>query len=108
MPWNPNDAERHTHKATTWALQELWAKVANAAWNELATKAALSGKRTLWSRGRRKPTTSGADLAFVTSSSPHEPTGRPNARPMINSATCGGRMSRGHPGCRLAYPGNPD
>jgi len=29
MPWNPNDAERHTHKATTWALQELWAKVAN-------------------------------------------------------------------------------
>ena len=23
MPWTPNDAERHTHKATTWALQEL-------------------------------------------------------------------------------------
>ena len=29
MPWTPNDAERHTHKATTWALKELWAKVAN-------------------------------------------------------------------------------
>ena len=29
MPWTPNDAERHTHKATTWALQELWARVAN-------------------------------------------------------------------------------
>jgi len=28
MPWTPNDAERHTHKATTWALKELWAKVA--------------------------------------------------------------------------------
>jgi len=29
MPWTPNDAERHTLKATTWALKELWAKVAN-------------------------------------------------------------------------------
>jgi hypothetical protein len=29
MPWTPNDAERHTHKATTWALKALWAKVAN-------------------------------------------------------------------------------
>ena len=29
MPWTPNDAERHTHKATTPALRELWAKVAN-------------------------------------------------------------------------------
>jgi hypothetical protein len=31
MPWTPNDAERHTHKATTTALKELWAKVANEA-----------------------------------------------------------------------------
>ena len=29
MPWTPKDAERHTHKATTSALKELWAKVAN-------------------------------------------------------------------------------
>jgi len=29
MPWTPNDAERHTHKATTPALKELWAKIAN-------------------------------------------------------------------------------
>ena len=29
MPWTANDAERHTHKATTWELKELWAKVAN-------------------------------------------------------------------------------
>lgn len=28
MPWIASDAERHTHKATTW---ELWAKVANEA-----------------------------------------------------------------------------
>jgi hypothetical protein len=29
MPWTPADAESHTHKASTRALQELWAKVAN-------------------------------------------------------------------------------
>jgi hypothetical protein len=29
MPWTADDAERHTHKATTRELRELWAKVAN-------------------------------------------------------------------------------
>lgn len=29
MPWTPDDAEKHTHKATSPALKELWAKVAN-------------------------------------------------------------------------------
>lgn len=29
MPWTTNDADRHTHKAATPALQELWARVAN-------------------------------------------------------------------------------
>jgi hypothetical protein len=29
MPWIPDDADRHTHKAITQALKELWAKVAN-------------------------------------------------------------------------------
>jgi hypothetical protein len=29
MPWTSNDAETHTHKATTTELKELWAKVAN-------------------------------------------------------------------------------
>jgi hypothetical protein len=29
MPWSANDAERHTHKATTGELQVLWAKIAN-------------------------------------------------------------------------------
>ena len=29
MPWRPDDARRHTHKATTRNLQELWAHVAN-------------------------------------------------------------------------------
>jgi len=29
MPWTSQDAERHTHKATTQRLKELWAKIAN-------------------------------------------------------------------------------
>jgi len=29
MPWTADDAERHTHKATTPELRELWAQVAN-------------------------------------------------------------------------------
>lgn len=29
MPWTAGDAERHTHKASTLELKELWAKVAN-------------------------------------------------------------------------------
>jgi len=29
MPWTADDAERHTHKATTPELQELWAQIAN-------------------------------------------------------------------------------
>jgi hypothetical protein len=31
MPWTPDDAESHTHKAATSTLKELWAKVANDA-----------------------------------------------------------------------------
>jgi hypothetical protein len=31
MPWTSNDAAKHTHKATTGALKELWAKIANEA-----------------------------------------------------------------------------
>ncbi len=29
MPWSSTDAERHTHKATSSELKELWAKIAN-------------------------------------------------------------------------------
>jgi hypothetical protein len=29
MPCTSDDAERHTHKATTSELKELWAKIAN-------------------------------------------------------------------------------
>ena len=35
MQWTPNDAQRHTHKATTPELQQLWAKVANEALQRL-------------------------------------------------------------------------
>lgn len=29
MPWVPEDAPHHTHKATSLELRELWAKIAN-------------------------------------------------------------------------------
>lgn len=29
MPWTSDDAERHTHKADTSELKNLWARVAN-------------------------------------------------------------------------------
>jgi hypothetical protein len=29
LPWTTNDVEKHTHKATTLELKELWVKVAN-------------------------------------------------------------------------------
>jgi hypothetical protein len=29
MPWTADDAERHTHRATTPELKDLWAKIAN-------------------------------------------------------------------------------
>ena len=29
MPWTPDEAEKHTHKATTPVLRNLWVKVAN-------------------------------------------------------------------------------
>ncbi|MCB5943694.1 hypothetical protein [Acidocella sp. KAb 2-4] len=29
MPWRPEDAQTHTHKAITTELCELWAKIAN-------------------------------------------------------------------------------
>ena len=35
MPWTSGDAQRHTHKATTPELQQLWAKVANEALQRL-------------------------------------------------------------------------
>jgi hypothetical protein len=35
MPWTATDAQRHTRKATTPELQELWAKVANEALQRL-------------------------------------------------------------------------
>src|SRR5262245_37977101 len=55
MPWTPNDAQRHTHEATSWELKELWAKVANECLERTGEAAALSGRRTLWSHDRWKP-----------------------------------------------------
>jgi hypothetical protein len=52
MPWTPNDAEKHTHKATTPPLQQLWRKSPTKPWNAPAMKVARSGKQMLWSRGK--------------------------------------------------------
>jgi hypothetical protein len=57
MPWTQNDAESHTHKATTPELKELWAKVANESLERNVTRAAPSAKQTLWS-GRHNPASS--------------------------------------------------
>ena len=49
MPWNPEDAERHTHKATTPELRELWAKVANESLERDGDEGRATGKQTpLW------------------------------------------------------------
>jgi hypothetical protein len=45
MPWTANDAEKHTHKATTTELKELWANVANERLEKPVMKAALSERR---------------------------------------------------------------
>ena len=63
MPWTATDAQRHTHKATTPELQELWAKVANEALQRLGDEGqaireanavvARQGDRALRKRGTR-------------------------------------------------------
>jgi hypothetical protein len=54
MPWTPNDAERHTHKASTWNLKQLWAKVAFECL-EPTTKAARSERDRRPAGGRLLP-----------------------------------------------------
>ena len=58
MPWIPGDAERHTHKATTWALKELWVKVANECLERTGDEGRAIREATPSSRGNRKPPTS--------------------------------------------------
>jgi hypothetical protein len=57
MPWTASDAEKHTHKATTSELQELWAKLPTSAWKRLVMKAAPSARRVrLLQSSRANPT----------------------------------------------------
>ena len=39
MPWTPEDAPRHTHKADTPHLQKLWSEVANSTLDETGDEA---------------------------------------------------------------------
>ena len=53
MPWTNNDAEKHTHKATTPALKELWAKVANESLDRTGDEGrAIREANAVWSPGR--------------------------------------------------------
>jgi hypothetical protein len=55
MPWTSNDAERHTHKATTKALKELWAKVANEYLERTGDEGrAIREANAVVARGRQK------------------------------------------------------
>ena len=46
MPWTPHDVERHEHKATKPALQELWTKVADESLERTGDECAPSGRRS--------------------------------------------------------------
>jgi hypothetical protein len=53
MPWNPDDAPRHTHKADTPHLCRLWSAVANSVLDEtkddgLAVRAANAAVLRQW------------------------------------------------------------
>ena len=54
MPWTADDAERHTHKATTWSLKELWAKVANESLERTSDEGRAIREANAVVRGRRK------------------------------------------------------
>ena len=66
MPWTPDDAERHTHKATTWALKELWAKVANACLERTGDEGRAIREANAVIAGRRKAPTSQDSSPAVT------------------------------------------
>ncbi len=59
MPWEPEDAPRHTHKADTPHLRSLWSEVANNVLAETgdegrAVRAANAAVARVW-RGEEEP-----------------------------------------------------
>jgi hypothetical protein len=65
MPWTPNDAERHTHKATTSTLKELWAKVANESLERTGDEGRAIREANAVVAGRPKQAASGARVSSV-------------------------------------------
>jgi len=55
MPWTANDADRHTHKATTSELKDLWAKMANESLERNGDEGRAVRERTLWWLDRHDP-----------------------------------------------------
>jgi hypothetical protein len=63
MPWTPNDAERHTRKATTWELKRLWAKIANECLERTGNEGlAIREANAVIARSGRAPPLSAIDI----------------------------------------------
>jgi hypothetical protein len=55
MPWRPEDAPRHTHKADSPALARIWAEVANKVLAETGDEGrAIRTANAVVARARRK------------------------------------------------------
>jgi uncharacterized protein YdaT len=60
MPWQPEDAPRHSHKADTEALRRMWSEVANKVLEETGDEGrAVRIANAVVARNRRKSMATG-------------------------------------------------
>jgi hypothetical protein len=65
MPWQPDDAPRHTHKANTPHLCRLWAEVANNVLAETGNEGrAVRAANAAVAREKRHPSVGEPELEF--------------------------------------------
>jgi hypothetical protein len=63
MPWQPEDAQRHTHKADTPHLWRLWSAVANSVLAETRDEGlAVRAANAAVARARRHPSSSDTEF----------------------------------------------
>jgi hypothetical protein len=57
MPWQPEDAPRHTHKADTDALRRMWSEVANKVLEETGDegRAVRTANAVVARNGKKSP-----------------------------------------------------
>jgi hypothetical protein len=81
MPWTPGDAEKHTHKATTWALKELWMKVAN----ECLERTGDEGRAIREANAviARQPTSRNSQDSLLAVSPPRQPASLPKTKGLV-------------------------